>query len=1042
MPGAGVRYGVAGPDALRRLAELPLPLGLREQSAVRHTSPHRDVYFDTPDGVLRARNASYRLRYLGQGECLLSLTFPGSHSAARIALQDQDAMLAGDSEPARLVRALVDPGSLVPWIELQVIRTTRIGRPRWPWGGRFQFCYDEVTLSHDGSRRSFCEMKVLRLARGTPSMERLARALSDAHDLRASLTTKLERAEALNRQLNDEARTYHLAPGRAVVVVAMNDGAIAVVAPGPGDRVRFPTGPGAGEDACRGVLQTWLHSRVGELTRAGTAETASGDRTLEVWVARRVRDQRGSGQNGLSWVAAERVAQQLEQDGFSDPETLAAYRVVKDAGLLPRLEARGPRVHQRPADEDVRAGELAGNAAGFLDRPGSELAFIARVLALAEDARVPVLERLRYVGIVSANLDEFYMGSAGALRQRADDPDGRDQLARLTEGIGQLLERQRAAFDACLRLSNTRLRSWETLGESDRDALRARFSAEILALLTPRAITVSPGHPFPVVPPLTLAFAVAFDQGTGPVHYAYLKLPTEVPRFLPVADSGFVPLEQVVRAEIGKIYPNRTVQDAWLFRITRQSDLALDEPRAGDLLQAVAEDLDQRRDNPLVRVEVEEGFPADVLDALLRELRFQGRLKEKPGSAPEIQRVKGLMALADLRQLASAAVALPPDPHSAERRGGTAMEFPPFTPRHPFPSDRHIWDAIRAADRLVHHPYDDFGTTVLRFLNDAADDPEVTTIKLTLYRSGDRSPLVDALERAARAGKDVAAFIELKARFDEARNVLSVKRLERAGAQVVYGVVGLKNHAKLALVVRREDHGLRRYAHIGTGNYNAGTARVYTDLGLFSANSELTEDVHDLFNQLTGTSGPPKAEFRRLLVAPAGLLPGLLERIEREVAHVKAGRNGRIRAKMNGLDDPEIIRALYRASQAGVRIELFVRGICTLKPGVPGLSDGIRVQSVLGRFLEHPRVYYFEDGGATEYYISSADWRSRNLRRRVEVAAPVLDPECRRYLAGVLQLEHEDPTAWVLQSDGRYVPPIGAVGDPRSMQSVLQVGRT
>jgi len=567
-----------------------------------------------------------------------------------------------------------------------------------------------------------------------------------------------------------------------------------------------------------------------------------------------------------------------------------------------------------------------------------------------------------------------------------------------------------------------RLHRWDELSEADQGALRARFVQEIAPLLTPRAITVSPGHPFPAIPPLTLAFAVVLGEGTGPIHYAYLKLPADVPRFLDVA-GGFLPVEQLVRAELARVYPDRTVQGAWLFRVTRLSDLDVDEARSGDLLQAMEEDLDRRRENPIVRVEVESGMPPEVLAMLLRELRFQGHGGKAATGAPEIQSIDGLLALSDVRRVADVQVA-----------NGA---FPTFAARRPFAPDRPLWDELQASDRIVHHPYDDFAATVVRFVSDAADDPDVVGMKVTLYRVGDRSPLVDALQRAARAGKDVAVFVELKARFDEARNVISVKRLEAAGVQVVYGLIGLKNHSKVALVVRREQGALRRYVHIGTGNYNPGTARVYTDHGLFSANQQLGEDVHDLFNQLTGTSGPPQSGFRRLLVAPAHLLAAALERIEREARHAREARGGVIRAKINGLEDPEVIRALYKASQAGVEVDLLVRGLCRLRPGVPGLSDHIRVRSTLGRFLEHARIYHFGNGGEPEYFIASADWRPRNLRRRVEVAVPISDPAARAYLDAVLTLELNDPTGWVLGPDGTYAPPSAPVGDPRSAQQVL-----
>jgi polyphosphate kinase len=347
-----------------------------------------------------------------------------------------------------------------------------------------------------------------------------------------------------------------------------------------------------------------------------------------------------------------------------------------------------------------------------------------------------------------------------------------------------------------------------------------------------------------------------------------------------------------------------------------------------------------------------------------------------------------------------------------------------------------VWEQIRERDRLVHHPYDDFSSSVLRLLEEAARDPEVMAVKLTLYRTGEDSPVVRALLRAAEAGKEVVAFVELKASYDEARNIVWVKELERAGAQVVYGVVGLKNHAKVALVVRREDGQVRRYAHVGTGNYNAGTARVYTDLGLLTADAAIGDDLGDLFNQLTGTSGPPGAALRHLLVAPEHLLPGLLARIGRATDLAREGRPGRIRAKLNGIDDREVINALYAASGAGVEIDLMVRGLCTLRPGVPGRSERIRVRGAIGRFLEHARIYHFANEGDDEYLIGSADWRSRNLRRRVEVAVPVLDATCRRQLDRILTRELADPSAWELGPDGRYrqienVP----VSDPRTAQS-------
>jgi polyphosphate kinase len=408
-------------------------------------------------------------------------------------------------------------------------------------------------------------------------------------------------------------------------------------------------------------------------------------------------------------------------------------------------------------------------------------------------------------------------------------------------------------------------------------------------------------------------------------------------------------------------------------------------------------------------------MPERVLDLLLRELRFERR---EAGSALGPGDVYELDPPLDLTLLRELAARLPP-----------VHSYPPLRPRNPFPpppAEPGLLARIEREDLLVHHPYDDFALSVGRFLEEAAADPDVVALKLTLYRVGDRSPLVDALLRAAERGKDVAVFVELKARFDEARNVGWVRRLEDAGAQVIYGLVGHKIHAKVALVVRRTPEGLRRYAHIGTGNYNAATARFYTDYGLFTADPELTADLTDLFNQLTGSAGAPQAAYRRLLVAPASLLPGILERIEREAVHAREGRGGLIRAQLNGLEDPEIVAALYRASEAGAQVELVVRSLCVLRPGVPGFSSRIRVISVLGRLLEHGRIYHFGNGGAAEYFIGSADWRPRNLRRRVEVVAPVRAPGPVARLDAVLSSLLAEPAAWQLAADGtwaRVTPP-------------------
>jgi polyphosphate kinase len=464
-------------------------------------------------------------------------------------------------------------------------------------------------------------------------------------------------------------------------------------------------------------------------------------------------------------------------------------------------------------------------------------------------------------------------------------------------------------------------------------------------------------------------------------------------------------MEELVRANLDLLYPSSVVEQAYAFRVTRGADLEIEEDRSPSLLHAVEEASRRRFDQPVVRVEVERAMPAVLRDVVLRELR-----REHGGTALDTDDVYEVDGPLDLTSLAELTMLKEP-----------SLCYPPFAGADPLAKDRSIWSLIGERDRLLHHPFDAFDATVVRFFEEAAADPSVTALKTTLYRAGEKSPIVAALVEAARAGKDVVAFIELKARFDEERNVAWAKRLEDAGGRVVHGLVGIKNHAKVALVVRREGSRLRRYVHVGTGNYNADTAKRYTDLSLLTADEDLTADVQDLFNELTGSSRAPMQLTRGCLISPKQLLPELVARIEREAAHARAGRGGHIRMKVNGLSDPDVVSALFRASQDGCRVELIVRGVCTLRPGLTGVSENVSVISVLGRFLEHARVFYFGNAGSPEYYIGSADMRPRNLRRRVELLVPVRDRGCRAQLDTLLDTYLFDPNAWELTSAGEYV---------------------
>jgi len=534
------------------------------------------------------------------------------------------------------------------------------------------------------------------------------------------------------------------------------------------------------------------------------------------------------------------------------------------------------------------------------------------------------------------------------------------------------------------------------------------FESQVFPVLTPLA--VDPGHPFPYISNLSLSLAVEIrDPADGSEHFARVKVPRSLPRWVPVGRPHcFVPLEDLIGANLGALFPGLTVAQWHTFRITRYSDLDLgqiDQPE--DLLETIEQQVFQRRFGEVVRLEVHRDMPDAMRQLLLEELGESETQAVAPLSAGDVHSVDDLMELGDLMALASLDV---PELHDK-----------PFTPVVPpaLREGRNIFDAIRERDLLVHHPYESFSSSVEAFLEVAAHDPQVLAIKLTLYRTSGDTAIVNALTEAAEQGKQVAVLIELQARFDEQNNISFARTMESYGIHVAYGLPGLKTHAKTVLVVRRDTDGIRRYVHIGTGNYNSKTARLYTDLGLFTCHPEIGADLTDLFNSLTGMSRQKR--YRKLLVAPANLRERTLELIARETAHAKAGRGGRIIAKMNALVDPGIIEALYRASQSGVEIDLIVRGICCLLPGVPGVSERIRVISIIGRFLEHSRLQYFANGGHPEYYFGSADWMPRNLDRRVEAMVPVEDVQLHQRLQSLLETCLSDNRqAWELGADSQY----------------------
>jgi polyphosphate kinase len=649
----------------------------------------------------------------------------------------------------------------------------------------------------------------------------------------------------------------------------------------------------------------------------------------------------------------------------------------------------------------------------YINRELSWLEYDARVLHEAYDDRNPLLERVRFLAIFTSMLDEFFgIRVAGLKRQRAASastatPDGLSPTETLAAIRSRVLTLEAALATAyeqlCGELAERGIRILTYAERPERHPeLRQRFIDEIYPVLTPLA--VDPGHPFPYISDRSLSLAVVVrDPESGERRFARVKVPPVLPRLQEVGGRTYIPIEQIIAANLDLLFPGMEVLEHHLFRVTRNADLAIEEDEADDLLLAIEEELRKQRFGEAVRLEVEHDMPASTRALLQRGL----------GVGPQdVYDVPGLLDLNALSEIADLDIpALQPAP------------WQPVVPPRLTPPDEDedadVFAAIRAGDILLHHPYESFAGAVQRFIEQAAEDPDVLTIKMTLYRTSGDSPIVRDLIRAAEEGKQVVVLVEIKARNDEKANIVWARALERAGAHVVYGLVGLKTHCKAALVVRREGRGLRRYVHIGTGNYNPRTARIYVDLGLLTSDLQLGADVTDLFNLLTGHSR--QRTYRKLQVAPHGLREAILQLIDGEVQRVRADGRGRIVLKLNSLVDPPVIEALYRASQAGVQIDLIVRGMCSLRPGVAGVSETIRVRSIIGRFLEHSRIFAFGPTGEERFWIGSADMMERNLDRRVEALTPVDDPTLKERLRSIVTLMlADDRRAWELGADDTW----------------------
>ncbi len=655
----------------------------------------------------------------------------------------------------------------------------------------------------------------------------------------------------------------------------------------------------------------------------------------------------------------------------------------------------------------------------FSDRELSWLAFNNRVLDLAKDAkRVPLLERAKFLAIFSSNLDEFYMVRVAGLKRRiaagvaVPTVSGlmpREVHLAILNRTRELVTEQARVFQEDIRPALAKegieILRWDELTATEKDRMDELFAERIFPVLTPLA--VDPSHPFPYISGLSINLAVLVrNPETGIRQFARVKVPTMLSRFITLAEGRYVALEDVIAHHLDQLFSGMQVVGHHIFRVTRNEDVEVEEDDAENLLLALEKELLRRKvGRPPVRLEVEDDMDPKMLELLISELDISPReVFHLPGPLD----LRGLFSLADIDRAELKYPAFLPSTHPHLAEVETAK-----------PAD--MFAALKQRDVLLHHPYDSFATSVQRFIEQAADDPHVLAIKQTLYRTSGDSPIIDALIEASEAGKQVLALVEIKARFDEQANIAWARRLEQHGCHVVYGLLGLKTHCKLSMVVREEPDGLRRYAHIGTGNYNPKTARLYEDMGLLTANPIVTEDIGRLFNHLSGMT--QETQYKRLLVAPHGIRNGLIDRINQEIANHQIGKPAGIKIKVNSIVDEATSDALYRASQAGVPVDLWVRGICTIRPGVPGLSENIRVRSILGRFLEHSRLFWFGNDGSPLVGIGSADLMHRNLDRRVEVLASITNPAHVAEIDELFKMAFDDGTAsWWLQPDGTWIP--------------------
>ena len=910
----------------------------------------RETFFDTPEGTLRENQITLRLRAEARGRQVLELRVLDAVNLQGVVEETiletpvvsggLYGTLAGTSEVATRVREFTELDALRPQVALDIDRETRDLKARFWRRPQHRISFDQIVAHVPGATRAFQEITLIEMGAGATTLETLGSRLRSDFSVD---NDGLDTFERVRQALSTSPKAPKAEVPQEVLVtpLLLLDGKVALIEARMG--LTLPRTRGSGEDLAREYISELLEHEGAELELdlVGFAPMSQGGGDLEVWLHQ--LPSMVEPPSGLVWIPLDELMERIGGPRLREPGLVATLlllvrseiglKLLRDAPVrlgvpteLP-LEARDGGTKPGKGDDD------------YLDLELSILEFNQRVLEMAEDDSLPLLERFLFLSIFSANMDEFFVVRVGRIKNAAaegqkgeeEDFTAQQLLDLIAVRVRALMSRQYACLTQVLlpRLAEHGIGvvRWEALEADQKKALSEHFTKEIFPLLTPLSMSTSAGRSFPRLPSLGLSLAAVLRRsGEAKTGFGYVPVPSSLPR--------------------------------------------------------------------------------EVRAHLLRELRAERGIDAAVLSRNDLYEVSGPIDLTGLSEFASLDV---PD-----------GRFESFEPSNPLSEDESIFDVLQKRDLLIHHPFEAFDNTVGRFLSEAAVDEQVMAIKLTLYRTGKDSPIMEALLKALHSGKDVSVFVEVTARFDEESNIEWTRRLTEAGAHVVYGVVGYKTHAKTALVVRKEEDGVRRYVHIGTGNYNAATARFYTDLGLMSCDPDLGADLHDFFNEITGSDGPPQKQFRRLLIAPNSLVHGIDRMIAREIDHANAGRPARIQVKLNGLADRKIVKKLYKASRAGVQVDLIVRSICTLRPGVPGLSENVQVRSILGRFLEHSRIIYFENAGQSEYYIGSADWRARNLRRRVEVITPVDDPAARKVLRAILEAQLADPTAWVLRADGVF----------------------